>query len=53
MGYHCSETERVRDTGDGLGIMGINNAMTANRVSYWLDLKGGVQKTGVTNYRTD
>ncbi|XP_052128824.1 fatty acid synthase-like [Frankliniella occidentalis] len=42
MGYHCSESESnfIRESADGFGIMGLNAAMTANRVSYWLDLKG-------------
>ncbi|KAK3917296.1 Fatty acid synthase, partial [Frankliniella fusca] len=42
MGYHCSESESnfIRESADGFGIMGLNSAMTANRVSYWLDLKG-------------
>lgn len=42
MGYHCSESESnfIRESADGFGIMGLNAAMTANRVSYWLDIKG-------------
>ncbi|XP_034236951.1 fatty acid synthase-like [Thrips palmi] len=42
MGYHCTESEAnfIQESSDGFGIMGLNSAMIANRVSYWLDLKG-------------
>ena len=56
MGYHSSESESnlMRESSDGFGIMGLNAAMTANRVSYWLDLKGTRDKSSkTTSQRTE